>query len=55
MQLCLVFLLVHYFLIKSPACGFFDHAVAIVLALVVIATDLKIFVDIFVYNELPFH
>ena len=34
---------------------YLDHAVAIGLALVLIATGLEIFVDIFVYNELPFH
>ena len=34
---------------------YLDHAVAIGLALVLIATDLKILVDIFVYNERPFH
>ena len=40
---------------QIPSLWYLDHAVAIALALVLIATGLKIFVDIFVYNELPFH
>lgn len=39
---------------QIPSLWYLDHAVAIALALVLIATGLKIFVDIFVYNELPF-
>lgn len=40
---------------QIPSLWYLDHAVAIALALVLMATGLKIFVDIFVYNELPFH